>query len=53
MSMSSQPAEELLADRRNNALVGWALLTFLGAIVAEGLLIRSCVIIFNTGSHYR
>jgi len=36
--MTARTAEDLLADQRNNAVVGWAFLVFLAAIVAEGFL---------------
>ncbi|MEF8814692.1 MAG: hypothetical protein V5A55_12870 [Halovenus sp.] len=36
--MAAQKAEGLLADSRNNALVGWVLLVLLGALVAESVL---------------
>jgi len=35
--MAGQKAEGLLADSRNNAIVGWVLLAFLGAVVAESV----------------
>jgi len=35
--MAAQKAEGLLADSRNNALVGWVLLVFLGALIAESV----------------
>lgn len=35
--MASRTAEDLLADRRNNALVGWVLLVFLGAVATESV----------------
>jgi hypothetical protein len=33
--MASRTAEDLLADRRNNATVSWVLLAFLAAIATE------------------
>jgi len=35
--MASRAAEDLLADRRTNALVGWVLLVFLGAVATESV----------------
>ncbi len=35
--MAAQKAEGLLADSRNNALVGWALLVLLGVLAAESV----------------